>query len=547
MRNGGWFGVRGRDSLADRAAAALGLTRRQFMNRMAGLAALGLVDPLTLAHAALPDNRRLSWLAYRTAEAEGSWDLTRVEGTIPRELNGTLYRVGPGEKENHGVALQHFFDGDAFITAFDFREGRVRLSARFIETPERVEEQAAGRMIYNEFGTLAPVDPADPASRSATDPGRSAKSGGAPLDLASLKLKNQPSVNVIPWDGRLLGLSEGGHPSAIDPVTLGFQGYWDFKGTLPKSAPFTAHPKYDPATGEAYAYGTRQGFPPALLVWKMLADGTLEQLHEIRTPTFYMIHDMLLSKEHIVFAIPPVKLNPMQLLSGKDSLADALRFFEKEPARVTILRRDGGEESVTVELPPGLVFHHGNARTEGRRVTLDTMLSEGGETLKAIHSFAKEEMPGTPPAILTRLVIDLDEKRVVSREEIDVDQEFPRFDIRRLGGEARYLHTMESGLVGDDFAFTHLVRTDLEGRRALRVGVGAGHCLGEAIFVPRPGSTEESDGWMMVQGYDANADKTYLEIRDAATLELVSRIHAPVHLPLGFHGNFVPDAHVGGV
>ena len=98
--------------------------------------------------------------------------------------------------------------------------------SRFIATPERVQETAAGKMLYNEFGTAAP-------SKDGPGPGG----------------KNQPSINVISWDGRLLGLSEGGHPSAVDPDTLAFQGHWDFHGTLPKDVSFTAHPKFDPVTG----------------------------------------------------------------------------------------------------------------------------------------------------------------------------------------------------------------------------------------------------------------------------------------------------------
>jgi all-trans-8'-apo-beta-carotenal 15,15'-oxygenase len=71
--------------------------------------------------------------------------------------------------------------------------------------------------------------------------------------------KNQPSVNVIRWDGsKLLGLSEGGHPTAIDPTDLSYQGDWDFYGTLPKDLSFTAHPKFDPVKGAGYTYGIKK-------------------------------------------------------------------------------------------------------------------------------------------------------------------------------------------------------------------------------------------------------------------------------------------------
>jgi all-trans-8'-apo-beta-carotenal 15,15'-oxygenase len=103
------------------------------------------------------------------------------------------------------------------LTKYKLREGKATISARFIETTEREEEIAAGRMLYNEFGTVA----------------RPPRRGE----------KKQPSI-VIRWDGHLLALSEGGHPSDVDPETLAFQVYWDFHGTLPADGSFTAHPKH---------------------------------------------------------------------------------------------------------------------------------------------------------------------------------------------------------------------------------------------------------------------------------------------------------------
>jgi len=60
-------------------------------------------------------NQRLSWLAHRTVGAEGLWRLTDTEGEVPKNMAGTLYRICPGQEENHGVALRHLFDSDAFI------------------------------------------------------------------------------------------------------------------------------------------------------------------------------------------------------------------------------------------------------------------------------------------------------------------------------------------------------------------------------------------------------------------------------------------------
>jgi carotenoid cleavage dioxygenase-like enzyme len=82
------------------------------------------------------------------------------------------------------------------------------------------------------------------------------------------------------------------------------------------------------------------------------------------------------------------------------------------------------------------------------------------------------------------------------------------------------------------------VRHDLLTGREQRVRSGRNRTLEEVVFVPHPGKTEETDGRLLGQGYDATADQTFLEIRDAETLELEARVWTGEHLPLGFHGNF---------
>src|ERR1039457_979751 len=139
------------------------LRGRPLLSSLSALTAAGLVDAPFVA-GALGSARSLGRLAVQAPSAEGTWSSLKVEGAIPQELNGDLYRVAPGEKTNHGVELRHYFDGDAFLVKYRLREGKVTVSARFIGTPEREDETTTGRMLYSEFGTLAPP-PLDRKSR----------------------------------------------------------------------------------------------------------------------------------------------------------------------------------------------------------------------------------------------------------------------------------------------------------------------------------------------------------------------------------------------
>jgi all-trans-8'-apo-beta-carotenal 15,15'-oxygenase len=463
-------------------------------------------------------NQRLGWLAHRTAGAEGFWRLTEMEGEVPQNLTGTLYRICPGQKENHGVALRHLFDGDAFICGYSFLDGQVTLRARFVETPQRQEERKAGRMLYPEFGTISPPAP----------------EGWMPVPGG----KNQPSVNVIPWDGHLLGLSEGGHPTAIDPQTLAYQGPWNFHGTLAADIPFTAHPRFDPETGEGFGFGIRKGPGLALTVFRMETNGKLTQLYSLPQKGYFMVHDMLLTKEHIVFVIPPLRFDLSILFSGKAVPADALRYYPEEPMRIVILTRSGITDPVTIEWPAHVVFHHGNAFLQDGKIVMDSILSPDTKVLEAIYPWKEEYFQQAYKTQVSRFVLDPIHGKVESHSVLATHQEFPRFDLRRCGRDLRFLYTLEFKDPRDPMAAGSFARHDLHRRRMESVEPGKGRALSEVIFVPHPGKDEENRGWLLMQGYDAFRDENYLEIRDAGLLNFIARIWTGQHFPLGFHGNF---------
>src|SRR5215813_10401347 len=97
--------------IAPASPAASGLTRRRFAQLLTGLSVLAVIEPQLMVRALAADRHRLSWLASRNPSAEGAWRLTDIEGAVPKELVGTLYRIAPGQKETHGVRLRHLFDG----------------------------------------------------------------------------------------------------------------------------------------------------------------------------------------------------------------------------------------------------------------------------------------------------------------------------------------------------------------------------------------------------------------------------------------------------
>jgi len=57
--------------------------------------------------------------------------------------------------ETFGTPLNHLFDGDAYLSSWRFRNGKVELRGRFLPTPEQMKEIEAKKMLFNEYGTFA--------------------------------------------------------------------------------------------------------------------------------------------------------------------------------------------------------------------------------------------------------------------------------------------------------------------------------------------------------------------------------------------------------
>lgn len=150
-----------------------------------------------------------------------------VEGTLPQDLRGTLFRNGPGRLEARGGHVYaHSFDGDGMITAFYFsgngKSDGVRVRNRFVRSAEfEAEERSAdGSILFrNTFGTQP--------------------QGGWRRNLGRVWQKNVANTNVVWFGGRLLALWEAAQPHRLDPRTLATVGLDLLDDRLSPGMPFS--------------------------------------------------------------------------------------------------------------------------------------------------------------------------------------------------------------------------------------------------------------------------------------------------------------------
>ena len=79
---------------------------------------------------------------------------SRISAFTLADLEGTLYRNGPGLLEVFGQQITNPIDGDGLICAVGFKNGRAFFRNKYVRTEGYVSEQAAGRVLHRGvFGT----------------------------------------------------------------------------------------------------------------------------------------------------------------------------------------------------------------------------------------------------------------------------------------------------------------------------------------------------------------------------------------------------------
>ena len=73
--------------------------------------------------------------------------------------------------------------------------------------------------------------------------------------------------------------------------------------------------------------------------------------------------------------------------------------------------------------------------------------------------------------------------------------------------------------------------------------------VGEPLFVPKPGSSAEDEGWVLVLVHDGDSVSTDLAILDAQKIEEgpIANLKLPTYVPMGVHGSWTDEYILGPV
>jgi carotenoid cleavage dioxygenase-like enzyme len=431
-----------------------------------------------------------------------------VEGDLPHDLTGLYVRNGPNPKFTPLGSYTYPMEGDGMLHGVWLEGGGARHRNRWVRTRGLEAEERAGKALFGGLMTPAFVDPAllgpDP------DP-------GWPIKLDAF-------INVVHHGGRYLALEEGSPPYEVTDE-LATVGRYDFDGELP--AGMCAHPKIDPQTGDMVVF--RYDLEAPLLTWSVIgSDGDISRPPTAIEPVDcgYMIHDCAITEHFLVVVLGPAVFDLAAMSAG----GPLLQWKPELGTRVAVVPRDGSPTR-WIESDTFWVWHLANAYEDGTKINLDY---PGFNTL----GFLDPQTPVT--GAYTRAILDPAAGTMERSVLQPVISEFPRIDDRRLGRRHRYV-TVGAASGPAQTAGEHdvLCRVDLESGAWESYDTGA--VIGEAVFAPRAGGTEELDGYYLTFGASLDDGRSALYVWDADALPGPPRaqVRIPQRVPNGLHGNWI--------
>jgi carotenoid cleavage dioxygenase len=422
-----------------------------------------------------------------------------VTGEIPLALDGRYLRIGPNPIDAD-ARNYHWFLGDGMVHGLRLQGGRARWYRN--------------RWIRSEAVSAALGEPAVTAP-----PGRE---------------RDVVNTNVLGFAGQTWAIVEAGTAPARLSEALETLAYDDFDGTL--AGAFSAHPHFDPSTGELHAIAYHAHDQAAVRHVVVTPDGRVRREEPVEVSHGPSIHDCAITERYVLIFDLPVTFSMGALIGGHPF---PYRWNTRHRARVGLLPREGrGDEAIWCDVDPCYVFHVANAYdAPDGRVVVDLVAHE--------TMFADSEQgPDSRRSALERWIIDPQARRV-DRKVVDArPQEFPRTDERSFGRRHRYVYTMRLPDVRDP-AFvgaTSLLKHDLEMGSTQTCDFGSQRYPGEFVFVPAHPGAAEDEGWLMGLVVDMVNETTDLVILDARNFEGPPRasVRIPHRVPAGFHGNWAP-------
>ncbi|KAI4337499.1 hypothetical protein L6164_015908 [Bauhinia variegata] len=466
-----------------------------------------------------------------------------VEGQIPRWLNGTYLRNGPGQWQIGDYKFRHLFDGYATLVKLQFQNDRLIAGHRQIESEAYKAAKKNKKICYREFSEVP-----KPANFLAY-------MGELANLFSGASLTDNANTGVVKLgDGRVVCLTETQKGSiVIEPETLDTLGKFEYTDSL-GGLLHSAHPI---VTDSEFLTLLPDLIKPGYLVVRM-EPGTNERkvigrvdCRGGRSPGW--VHSFPVTEHYVIVPEMPLRYCAKNLLKAEPTPLYKFEWHPESKGYMHVMCKASGNIVASVEVPVFITFHFINAyeeKDEDGRVTAviaDCCEHNANTTildrlrLQNLRSFNGEDV--LPDARVGRFIIPLDGSAHGKLEAaLEADEHGRGMDMcsinpNFLGKKYRYAYACGAQRPCN-FPNT-LTKLDFVKKKATN-WYDEGAVPSEPFFVARPGATEEDDGVVISIISEKNGGG-YALLLDGSTFQEIARARLPYGLPYGLHGCWVPN------
>ncbi|MCA9654862.1 MAG: carotenoid oxygenase family protein [Myxococcales bacterium] len=435
-----------------------------------------------------------------------------VRGELPADLHGMFVRNGPNPRFPV-EGRYHWFDGDAMVHGVCFADGEARYTNRYVRSAAFEVETKAGAAMW--AGIMEPMELRHPIS----------------------PMKDNPNTDLVWHAGKLLALWYlGGEPVRLEVPSLRTLGPERFADELP--AGMSAHPKVDAHTGEMMIFDFQFHARPFLRYGLVSAQGELLRMFPIEMPGPRFFHDIGITERSTIFLDLPMLWDPELLRQGKRRIV----YRKDMPTRFGVIDRHATSDTTRwLETEACYVYHVINCYEDGDEIVVvacrvDDPMPKSREP--GPHTRSRLEFLELAP-MLHRWRLSPATGEVRGEQLDDVPTEFPRMNDRWLGRPARYCYNPRLA-PSSAVCFDGWIKYDLERGRSWVHALPADRVGDEAVFAPRPGASEEDDGYLVSFVHDRGGGPSRCVVIDARTMEERASLELPQRIPTGFHATWIP-------
>jgi len=316
--------------------------------------------------------RDLHWSQVKrtwdNAEGEHNYWIPQAHiiGKIPKDLQGTLFRNGPGNvMDIQGTKTIHPIDGDGYVCALTFVDGKVHFKSKFVDTTTRREEQKKGEFLFpGQMGTREFRD------YRILDTVR-ALMGQTML----MKWRDPSNTNVYYWGGKLITCYETKLPHVLDPKTLSTLGRDTFGGALDLNV-LSAHPRIDHKKQRLVCFGLKpSGTLPQLGIYEFDKDWNCKVKRTIPMQGLFYSHDFLLTDTYYIFHMTPfvrfTKSQALKIVMGLNGAGDFMKYYEDLPSKIILIPRVATQPILQFNTDPCHIFHFSTCEENRLAGTID--------------------------------------------------------------------------------------------------------------------------------------------------------------------------------